>query len=51
VLLGLQNLASELTSQYRVIYTLPAGVKRSEKLDVSVRRRDIVVRAPEKLPT
>jgi hypothetical protein len=51
VLLGLQNLASELTSQYRVIYTLPAGVKRSEKLDVSVRRKDIVVRAPEKLPT
>ena len=51
VLLGLQNLASELTSQYRVIYTLPTGVKRSEKLDVSVRRKDIVVRAPEKLPT
>lgn len=51
VLLGLQNLASELTSQYRVIYTLPAGVKRSEKLDVSVRRKDIVVRAPEKLPS
>ena len=48
---GLQNLASELTSQYRVVYTLPAGSKRSEKLSVSVRRRDIVVRAPEKLPT
>jgi hypothetical protein len=50
-LTGLQNLASELTSQYRVIYTLPAGVKRAEKLDVSVRRKDIVVRAPAKLPT
>jgi hypothetical protein len=48
---GLQNLASELTSQYRVTYTLPAGAKRSEKLHVSVRRRDVVVRAPEKLPT
>ena len=48
---GLQNLASELTSQYRVIYSLPAGAKRSEKLDVSVRRKDIVVRAPAKLPT
>jgi hypothetical protein len=51
VLLGLQNLASELTSQYRVIYSLPAGVKRSERLDVSVRRKDIVVRAPERVPT
>jgi hypothetical protein len=30
---------------------LPAGAKRSEKLDVSVRRKDIVVRAPAKLPT
>jgi hypothetical protein len=50
-LVGLQNLASELTSQYRVIYSLPAGAKRSEKLDVSVRRRDIVVRAPARLPT
>jgi hypothetical protein len=50
-LMGLQNLASELTSQYRVTYTLPAGAKRSEKLNVSVRRRDVVVRAPEKLPT
>ena len=50
-LVGLQNLASELASQYRVIYSLPAGAKRSEKLDVSVRRKDIVVRAPAKLPT
>ena len=50
-LVGLQNVASELTSQYRVIYSLPAGAKRSEKLDVSVRRKDIVVRAPAKLPT
>ncbi len=48
---GLQNLASELTSQYRITYTLPAGAKRSEKLHVSVRRRGVVVRAPEKLPT
>jgi hypothetical protein len=50
-LVGLQNLASELTSQYRVTYMLPPGTKRSEKLDVSVRRKDIVVRAPAKLPT
>jgi len=47
---ALQNLAAELTSQYRVTYTLPAGAKRSEKLDVSVRRKDLVVRAPARLP-
>ena len=50
-LMGLQNLASELTSQYRVSYTLPQGVKKSEKLNVTVRRKDAVVRAPAKLPT
>ena len=47
---GLQNLAAELTSQYRVTYTLPPGAKRSDKLSVSVRRRDLVVRAPARLP-
>jgi hypothetical protein len=50
-LLGLQTLASELTSQYRIIYTLPSGARRSEKLSIAVRRKDLVVRAPAKLPT
>jgi hypothetical protein len=51
MLTGLQNLASELTTQYRVSYNLPAGAKRSERLNVSVKRKGIVVRAPSKLPT
>lgn len=50
-LLGLQTLASELTSQYRITYTLPVGAKRSERLNIAVRRKDLVVRAPSKLPT
>ena len=50
-LVGLQTLASELTSQYRIIYTLPSGARRSEKLSIAVRRKDLVVRAPAKLPT
>ncbi len=50
-LTGLQTLASELTSQYRIIYTLPSGARRSEKLSIAVRRKDLVVRAPAKLPT
>jgi hypothetical protein len=50
ILNGLQALASELTSQYRVIYNLPAGAKRSEKLNVAVKRKGVTVRAPSKLP-
>jgi hypothetical protein len=50
-LTGLQSLAIELTSQYRITYTLPEGAKRAERLNVSVRRKDAVVRAPIKLPT
>ena len=50
-LTALQHLASELTTQYKVVYTLPAGARRSERLNVSARRKDVVVRAPAKLPT
>ena len=48
---GLQNLAAELTAQYRVTYTLAPGAKRSDRLAVSVRRKDVVVRAPSKIPS
>ena len=50
-LAGLQNLASELLSQYRVNYTLPPGAKRSDRLNVSVKRRGALVRAPARIPT
>jgi VWFA-related protein len=50
-LVGLQNLAAELTAQYRITYTLPPGTKRAEKLNVSVKRKGLTVRAPAKLPT
>ncbi len=50
-LVGLQTLASELTSQYRITYTLPVGAKRAQQLNISVRRKDLIVRAPAKLPT
>lgn len=50
-LTGLQNLAVELTSQYRVTYMLPPGAKRSERLNVSMKRKGLTVRAPSKLPT
>jgi hypothetical protein len=47
----LQNLAVELTSQYRVTYSLAPGVKPNEKLNLSVKRKGLLVRAPAKLPT
>jgi hypothetical protein len=50
-LLHLQNLAGELTSQYRVTYNLPSGAKPNERLTVSVKRKGLTVRAPAKLPT
>jgi VWFA-related protein len=50
ILMSLQNLAGELTSQYRVTYNLPPGVKRSQKLSVSAKRKDLTVRAPSKIP-
>jgi len=49
--MGLQNLAGDLTRQYRITYTLPAGAKRSDKLNIAVRRKNLVVRAPSKIPS
>jgi hypothetical protein len=46
----LQNLASEFLHQYRVTYELPEGVKRSDRISVSVKRRGLQVRAPSRVP-
>jgi hypothetical protein len=48
-LIDLQHLASELLQQYRVSYTLPAGVKPSDRLAVSVTRKGLSVRAPTRI--
>ena len=48
-IMGLQSLAAELTTQYRIRYTLPAGAKKSERLNISIKRKNTVVRAPSKL--
>lgn len=50
VLPGLQHLASELTHQYRVSYSLPPGARRSDRLNVEVKRRGLEVRAPRRIP-
>jgi hypothetical protein len=51
ILMPLQSLAAELLAQYRISYTLPSGAKRSDRLNISTKRRGVVLRAPAKLPT
>jgi VWFA-related protein len=50
MLAGLQHLAEELSTQYTVEYALPPGVRPSERLNVTVRRPNLTVRAPTKIP-
>ena len=47
---GLQVIAEELANQYVVSYVLPEGVRPSEKLNVTVKRRGVLVRAPSRVP-
>jgi VWFA-related protein len=50
VLTGLQQLAESLKRQYVIEYTLPAGVRPSDKLSVSVKRKGVTLRAPTRIP-
>ena len=50
IVAGLQLVAEELANQYVVSYVLPEGVKPSEKLNVTVKRRGVQVRAPSRIP-
>ena len=42
---------AELLAQYRISYTLLPGAKRSDRLNVSIKRRGATVLAPARLPT
>jgi VWFA-related protein len=44
------RIASDLTNQYVVSYSLPAGVKPSGRIAVSVTRRGVTLRAPTRVP-
>jgi hypothetical protein len=50
IVAGLQQLADELIHQYAVSYDLPAGVKSSDRLTVSVKRKGVTLRAPSRIP-
>jgi|WetSurMetagenome_2_1015567.scaffolds.fasta_scaffold171004_2 hypothetical protein len=47
---GLQQVADDLESQYRITYTLPDGVKTSDAVNVSLKREGATLRAPSRIP-
>ena len=49
-LTGLQQLAEALKRQYVVEYTLPEGVKASDRFSIATRRKDVTLRAPTYIP-
>jgi len=47
---GLQQIASDLDAQYMIQYTLPEGVKADRRVNVSLKRRGLSMRAPTMIP-
>jgi len=47
---GLQQVASDLSAQYAIQYALPDGVKPDRRLNVSLKRRGLSMRAPSLIP-
>lgn len=47
---GLEQLARSLRNQYLIEYSLPDGVKPSDRLSVAVKRKGVTVRAPTRVP-
>jgi VWFA-related protein len=47
---GLRALAESLKQQYVIEYTLPDGVKPSDRLSVTVKRKGVTLRAPTAIP-
>jgi hypothetical protein len=47
---GLHQVADDLESQYLITYTLPDGVKPSDRVSVSLEKPGTVLRAPKRVP-
>ena len=47
---ALQQIAADLSAQYVLQYALPDGVKPDRRLNVSLKRRGVSVRAPSLVP-
>jgi len=50
IVLGLRRIAAELKSQYAVAYSRPGKGRATEKINVSLKRRGLTLRAPTKVP-
>jgi VWFA-related protein len=47
---ALQQVASDLSSQYLITYTLPEGVRPSDRISVSLNKPGATLRAPSRVP-
>jgi hypothetical protein len=47
---GMQQVADDLSSQYLITYTLPDGVKTSDRITVSLKKPGATLRAPSRVP-
>ncbi len=47
---GVQQVADDLSSQYLITYTLPDGVKTSDRITVSLKEPGWTLRAPSRVP-
>jgi hypothetical protein len=47
---ALQQIADDLSAQYRLTYMLPNGVKPDKKVSISVTKKGIMLRAPNAVP-
>ena len=47
---ALQQVADDLSSQYRITYTLPDGAAPSDRISVSLKRKGLTLRAPTRIP-
>jgi hypothetical protein len=47
---GLHQVADDLESQYLITYTLPDGVKPSDRVSVSLEKPGATLRAPKRVP-
>jgi hypothetical protein len=47
---GVQQVADDLSSQYLITYTLPDGVKTSDRITVSLKKPGATLRAPNRVP-
>ena len=47
---GLQQVADDLSSQYLITYLLPSGVRPSDRVNVSLKKAGLTLRAPSRVP-